>query len=202
MTKQDQQRADRILTFVGEYTADKGYPPSVREIAHAVGLASTSAVHHHLIRLEEQGRLQKQATRSRALSVTGMLGASRLVHAFVRGEVSAGGGVFTYEEAVETMALPSEIAAKPDSFVLRVRGESMIGDHIQDGDYVVVQPQATARDGDIVVAILEDGTATLKRFFKEKDRVRLQPSNSAVPTIIQRDVKIQGKCIGVIRRLT
>ncbi|HEX4743981.1 MAG TPA: transcriptional repressor LexA [Candidatus Limnocylindria bacterium] len=203
MTKQDQQRADRILAFVRSHTAEHGYPPSVREIAQAVGLASTSAVHHHLTKLEEAGKLQKQATRSRALSLPGMAGAAKaLIQAPLYGEVSAGGGVFAYQDQSETMSLPTELGAKHDSFVLRVRGESMIDDHIQNGDYVVVQPQSIARDGDIVVALLDDGTATLKRYFKEKDRIRLQPSNASMSPIYARDVKIQGKCIGVIRRLT
>jgi repressor LexA len=202
MTKQDQQRAERILAFVRSYSAEHGYPPSVREIALAVGLASTSAVHHHLTKLEEAGRLQKHATRSRALTVTGLLGDARsLVQAPLYGEVSAGGGVFAYQDQSETMSLPTELGAKHDSFVLKVRGESMIDDHIQNGDYVVVQPQTVARDGDIIIALLEDGTATLKRYFKEKDRIRLQPSNAAMPPIYAREVKIQGKCIGVIRRL-
>jgi len=203
MTKQDQQRAEKILAFLRSYSAEHGYPPSVREIAAAVGLASTSAVHHHLTKLEEAGKLQKQATRSRALSVPGLIGAVKaLVQAPLYGEVSAGGGVFAYQDQSETMALPTELGAKHDSFVLKVRGESMIDDHIQNGDYVVVQPQSTARDGDIVVALLDDGTATLKRYFKEKDRIRLQPSNAAMSPIYAHDVKIQGKCIGVIRRLT
>ncbi|MGI8877222.1 MAG: transcriptional repressor LexA [Candidatus Limnocylindria bacterium] len=202
MTKQDQQRADKILAYVRSYSTEHGFPPSVREIALAVGLASTSAVHHHLTKLQEAGKLQKQATRSRALTLPGLLGAARvLVEAPLYGEVSAGGGVFAYQDQSETMALPAELGASQDSFVLKVRGESMIDDHIQNGDYVVVQPQSTARDGDIVVALLDDGTATLKRYFKEKDRVRLQPSNASMSPIYARDVQIQGKCIGVIRRL-
>jgi len=202
VTKQDQQRADKILAYVRSYSTEHGFPPSVREIALAVGLASTSAVHHHLTKLQEAGKLQKQATRSRALTLPGLLGAARvLVEAPLYGEVSAGGGVFAYQDQSETMALPAELGASQDSFVLKVRGESMIDDHIQNGDYVVVQPQSTARDGDIVVALLDDGTATLKRYFKEKDRVRLQPSNASMSPIYARDVQIQGKCIGVIRRL-
>ena len=203
MTKQDQQRAEKILAFVRSYSAEHGFPPSVREIALAVGLASTSAVHHHLTKLQEAGKLRKQATRSRALTLPGLLGAAKaLIQAPLYGEVSAGGGVFAYQDQSETMALPTELGAKHDSFVLKVRGESMIDDHIQNGDYVVVQPQSTARDGDIVVALLDDGTATLKRYFKQKDRVRLQPSNASMSPIYARDVKIQGQCIGVIRRLT
>jgi repressor LexA len=203
VTKQDQQRADRILSFIRETVGERGYPPSVREIAEAVGLASTSAVHHHLTKLEKDGRLNKEATRSRALSLPGMNG-GRVVQAPVIGEIAAGQPIHAYEERSETIGLPSELAAGRgrETFVLRVRGKSMIDDHIDDGDFVVVQEQSTARDGDIVVALLEDNVATLKRFYKEKDRIRLQPANGTMSPIYARDVHIQGKVIGVIRRLS
>jgi repressor LexA len=202
VTKQDQQRADRILAYVRESIAKNGYPPSVREIASAVGLASTSAVHHHLTKLQEAGRLQKQATRSRALSLPGTTG-PKLLRVPIMGEIAAGQPIFAYEDRSETLDLPSELGAKSEreTFVLKVRGKSMIDDHIDNGDYVVVQAQQTARDGEIVVALLEDGTATLKRFFKEKDRVRLQPANSEMQPLYARSVQIQGKVIGLIRRL-
>ncbi|HEY8731831.1 MAG TPA: transcriptional repressor LexA [Candidatus Limnocylindria bacterium] len=201
MTKQDQQRAERILDYIRETIDERGYPPSVREIAEAVGLASTSAVHHHLTKLEKDGRLTKEATRSRALTIPGSHGA-KVVNAPIIGEIAAGQPIEAYEDRSETMALPIELAPRHDTFVLRVRGKSMIEDHIDNGDYVVIQPQDTARDGEIVVAILEDNTATLKRFYKERDRVRLQPANSEMEPIYARDVKIQGKVIGVIRRLS
>jgi len=201
MTKQDQQRAERILDYIRETIDERGYPPSVREIAEAVGLASTSAVHHHLTKLEKDGRLQKEATRSRALTLPGNR-AAKLVNAPIIGEIAAGQPIEAYEDRTETMALPAELAPRHDTFVLRVRGKSMIEDHIDNGDYVVIQPQDTARDGEIVVAILEDNTATLKRFYKERDRIRLQPANSEMEPIYARDVKIQGKVIGVIRRLS
>ena len=201
MTKQDQQRAERILEFIRDRSAEQGYPPTVREIAEAVGLASTSAVHHHLLKLEREGRLQKDATRSRALTIPGAI-AARSVQAPIIGEIAAGQPIYAYEDKTETMSIPGELAAKGrDTFVLRVRGKSMIEDHIDDGDYVVVQPQNTARDGDIVVALLEDNRATLKRFFREKDRIRLQPANGQMQPIYTRDIQIQGKVIGVIRRL-
>ena len=201
MTKQDQQRAERILTYIRETVDERGYPPSVREIAEAVGLASTSAVHHHLTKLEKDGRLQKEATRSRALTPPGSH-AAKVVNAPIIGEIAAGQPIEAYEDRSETMSLPAELAPRHDTFVLRVRGKSMIEDHIDNGDYVVIQPQETARDGEIVVAILDDNTATLKRFYKERDRVRLQPANSEMEPIYARDVKIQGKVIGVIRRLS
>jgi repressor LexA len=201
MTKQDQQRAERILDYIRETIDERGYPPSVREIAEAVGLASTSAVHHHLTKLEKDGRLEKEATRSRALALPGSHGA-KVVNAPIIGEIAAGQPIEAYEDRTETMGLPAELAPRHDTFVLRVRGKSMIEDHIDNGDYVVIQPQDTARDGEIVVAILEDNTATLKRFYKERDRIRLQPANSEMEPIYARDVKIQGRVIGVIRRLS
>jgi repressor LexA len=205
MTKQDQQRAERILAYVREAIDERGYPPTVREIAEAVGLASTSAVHHHLTKLEKDGRLQKEATRSRALTLPGLqgTGGGRVVTAPIVGDIAAGQPIYANEDRTETMTLPVELApAGHDTFVLRVRGKSMIEDHIDNGDYVVVQQQDTARDGEIVVALLEDNTATLKRFYKERDRVRLQPANSEMEPIYARDVKIQGRVIGVIRRLS
>lgn len=201
MTKQDQQRAERILAFIRERIAERGYPPTVREIAEAVGLASTSAVHHHLTKLEKDGRLTKDATRSRALAIPGAFG-GRVISAPIVGEIAAGEPIYALEDKSETLSIPGELAGRGrDTFVLRVRGKSMIDDHIDDGDFVVVQQQNTARDGDIIVALLEDNRATLKRFFKEKDRVRLQPANGAMQPIYTRDIQIQGKVIGVIRRL-
>ncbi len=201
MTKQDQQRPERILEFIRETLDERGYPPSVREIAEAVGLASTSAVHHHLTKLEREGRLQKAATRSRALTLPAPIG-GRAVLAPIIGEIAAGQPIYAYEDQSETLSVPGELAAGRETFVLRVRGKSMIEDHIDDGDYVVIQSQSTARDGDIVVALLEDNTATLKRLYRESERVRLQPANGSMPPIYARDVRIQGKVIGVIRRLS
>jgi repressor LexA len=197
----EQPRGDRILAYIERTAAERGYPPSVREIASAVGLASTSAVHHHLLRLQKEGRLSRQPTRSRALTIPGAK-QLRSVPAPIVGEIAAGQPIYAYEEREETLAIPSDWARNEDAFVLKVRGKSMIEDLIDDGDFVVIQPQHTARDGDIVVALLEDNTATLKRFYRERDRVRLQPANSSMGPIYARDVKVQGKVIGVIRRLS
>src|SRR5581483_8470555 len=188
---------------------------SVREIAHAVGLASTSAVHHHLLILEREGYLERGAAQSRALRLTPTaalrLGlSSELVpqaaaaeaHVLpVIGEIAAGGPIEAYQDASETLAVPDILAPTGDAYVLKVRGDSMIEAHIEDGDYVLIRPQSTARNGDIVVAQVEENAVTLKRFFKEKDKVRLKPANSAYPDQVYDDVRIQGKLIGVIRRL-
>jgi len=220
MTRHDAERRQKILECIAQTVAERGYPPSVREIADAVGLASTSAVHHHLTALERDGYLERGAHSSRALRLT-ELGDTELaspqpaprVTPFrmpverdvltlpVLGEIAAGQPIEAYDDRAETLDVPRSMQARDNSYVLRVRGKSMIDALIDDGDYVVVQPQATARDGDIVVALLEDNGVTLKRFFREEDRIRLQPANAEMEPIYATDVQIQGKVVGVIRRL-
>ena len=220
MTRHDVERRQRILDCIARTVAERGYPPSVREIADAVGLASTSAVHHHLIALERDGLLERGVNSSRALRLTSrpqpitQPADAAKVTPFrmpverdtltlpVMGEIAAGQPIEAYEDASETLAVPASLDARPDSYVLRVRGKSMIDALIDDGDFVIVQPQATARDGDIVVALLEDNGVTLKRFFREKDRIRLQPANAEMEPIYATEVQIQGKVVGVIRRLS
>ena len=226
LTRHDAERKPKILECISQAVAERGYPPSVREIADQVGLASTSAVHHHLLALEREGLLERGSHSSRALRLTArgqaeLGGATRrpagvergrvtpfrmplerdLLALPVIGEIAAGQPIEAYEEGAETLEVPRSIRTQDDSYVLRVRGKSMIDDLIDDGDYVVVQPQATARDGDIVVALLEDNGVTLKRFYREKDRIRLQPANSEMEPIYASEVQVQGKVVGVIRRL-
>ena len=217
MTRHDQERRQRILDCIAQTVEERGYPPSVREIANAVGLASTSAVHHHLIALERDGLLERGGKHSRALRLIGRpstpaepskvtpfrMPVERDTLALpVMGEIAAGQPIEAYEDAAETLEVPASMEARPDSYVLRVRGKSMIDALIDDGDFVIVQPQATARDGDIVVALLEDNGVTLKRYFREEDRIRLQPANAEMEPIYATDVQIQGKVVGVIRRLS
>ncbi len=215
MTRHDAERKTRILDYIAATLRARGYPPSVREIAHAVGLASTSAVHHHLLILEREGYLERGAAQSRALRLTPTaalrLGlSSELVpqaaaaeaHVLpVIGEIAAGGPIEAYQDASETLAVPDILAPTGDAYVLKVRGDSMIEAHIEDGDYVLIRPQSTARNGDIVVAQVEENAVTLKRFFKEQGRIRLQPANPNYPPQYYPDVRIQGKLIGVIRKL-
>jgi repressor LexA len=230
MTRHDAERRKKILECIARTVAERGYPPSVREIAEAVGLASPSAVHHHLSALERDGLLERGAHSSRALRLT-VRGETELglparrpapaeraergrVTPFrmpieretlalpVIGEIAAGQPIEAYAEGAETLEVPRSLQARDDSYVLRVRGKSMIDALIDDGDYVVVQPQATAHDGDIVVALLEDNGVTLKRFYREKDRIRLQPANAEMEPIYASEVQIQGKVVGVIRKLT
>ncbi len=214
MTKHDAARKQRIIEYIATTTRQRGYPPSVREIAQAVDLASTSAVHHHLQALESEGMLERGASASRALRLTpgasiraGSNGAvtapvaSLNSHTLpVIGEIAAGGPIEAYQDASETLAVPDALS-NGDAYVLKVRGDSMIDAHITDGDFVVIRPQQTAHDGDIVVAQVEDNGVTLKRYFREKGRIRLQPANERYEPMYYEDVRIQGKLVGVIRRV-
>ena len=221
VTRHDAERRQRILDCIARTVEERGFPPSVREIADAVGLASTSAVHHHLIALERDGLLERNTNSSRSLSRALRLtppppraADPAKVTPFrmpverdtltlpVMGEIAAGQPIEAYADAAETLEVPRSLEAREDSYVLRVRGKSMIDALIDDGDFVIVQPQATARDGDIVVALLEDNGVTLKRYFREEDRIRLQPANAEMEPIYATDVQIQGKVVGVIRRLS
>lgn len=215
MTKHDALRKQRIIEYIATTVRESGYPPSVREIAAAVGLASTSAVHHHLSALEREGMLERDATQSRALRLTptallssgtgtdGLARGAESVSASIPviGEIAAGGPIEAYQDASETVSVPDIINTTSDTYVLRVRGDSMVDAHIMDGDLVVIREQQTAHDGDIVVAQVEENAVTLKRFFKERDRVRLQPANDAYEPQFYDDVRIQGKLVGVIRRV-
>ncbi len=220
MTRHDAERRRRILEYISRTVTERGYPPSVREIAEAVGLASTSAVHHHLVALERAGQLERGGRSSRALRLTpageAMIAATPPARGRVMpfrmpveqdvirlplvGEIAAGQPMEAYQDA-EPMDVPRSLQARGDSYVLRVRGKSMVDALIDDGDFVIVQPQATARDGDIVVALLEDNGVTLKRFYREDDRIRLQPANAELEPIYATDLQIQGKVVGVIRKL-
>lgn len=215
MTKHDALRKQRIIEYIAATVRESGYPPSVREIAAAVGLASTSAVHHHLSALEREGMLERDATQSRALRLTpaallssgsgtdGLPRGTESVTASIPviGEIAAGGPIEAYQDASETVSVPDIINTTSSTYVLRVRGDSMVDAHIMDGDLVVIREQRTAHDGDIVVAQVEENAVTLKRFFKERDRVRLQPANEAYEPQFYDDVRIQGKLVGVIRRV-
>ena len=210
MTKHDALRRQRIIEYIATTVRRSGYPPSVREIAAAVGLASTSAVHHHLSALEREGLLERDATQSRALRLkpaallenggTDILGHDERRYPIL-GEIAAGGPIEAYQDANETISIPDMISASAATYVLRVRGDSMVDAHIMDGDLVVIREQQTAQDGDIVVAQVEENAVTLKRFFKERDRVRLQPANDRYEPQYYDAVRIQGKLVGVIRRV-
>jgi repressor LexA len=208
------KRQREIFDFVVAYADKHGYPPTVREIGEAVGLASPSTVHAHLANLERAGFLKRDPTKPRALEVVGRerptaVGASSAAREAARlplvGEIAAGGPLLAEENIEDYLAVPEPLSAGDEDFLLRVKGDSMIEAGILEGDYVVVHRQQTARDGDIVVALAGDDEAadeaTVKRFFRENGRVRLQPENSALDPLYPNHVHILGKVTGVFRTL-
>lgn len=201
LTKRQQQ----ILDFIRADLHRRGYPPSVREIGEAVGLSSSSTVHSHLAALEAKGFIRRDPSKPRALEVLDFRETHRNIdYGSVRavpvvGQVAAGSPILAAENIEQTMSLPTEMADE-GTFILRVKGESMIEAGILDGDFVVVKQQQTAQNGEIVVALLED-SATVKTFYREADRIRLQPENSTMDPIYSRDVSILGKVVALFRRL-
>ena len=204
-------RQRQIWDFLIEYVDRHGYPPTVREIGGAVGLASPSTVHAHLANLERAGLLRRDPTKPRALELIGRerSGASRPTpetHVLpVLGQIAAGGPLLAEQSIEGYLGVPEPLARGGDEFILRVRGESMIDAGILDGDYVVVRRQPDARNGDIVAALVgEDESAseaTVKRFFRENGTVRLQPENETMEPMHPAHVQVLGKVIGVFRRL-
>ena len=192
----------RILAFIEQEIAQKGYPPSVREIGDAVGLKSTSTVHGHLRRLEARGMLRRDAMKPRAMEVCADNVSARsagIEMVPLVGNVAAGSPILAEEYIEDQIPLPESLLGEGKHFVLKVHGDSMINAGIMDGDYVVVRQQNTANNGEIVVAMIE-GSATVKRFYRENGHFRLQPENSAMLPIITRSVDIAGKVVTVYRK--
>lgn len=198
-------RQRQILDFILSEMHRKGYPPSVREIGKAMGLTSSSTVHSHLASLEKKGYLRRDPTKPRAIEVLNYrdtenpLPPSSIRSVPVVGRIAAGMPLLAEENIEEVFALPPELSGD-DTFALRVTGDSMVEAGILDGDWLVVKQQDHAANGDIVVALLDD-EATVKRFFREDGRVRLQPENSAMEPIYAVDVAVLGKAVAVLRRL-
>ena len=196
----DRQRA--ILDFIREHVYAKGYPPAVREICEAVNLKSTSSVHSHLEALEKNGYIRRDATKPRAIEIIDdnfNLVRREVVNVPIVGTVAAGQPLLAVENIEGYFPIPAEFMPNEQSFMLKVKGESMVNAGIFDGDQVLVRKQSTAEDGDIVVALIEDG-ATVKTFHKEKGYYRLQPENDAMdPIIVQGELQILGKVFGVFR---
>lgn len=192
----------RILEYIKSEIQTKGYPPSVREIANAVGLKSTSTVHGHLTRLEKKGLLHRDAMKPRAMEVIGdpnfIRNATTAIP--VVGRVTAGQPILAEENVDEYIPIPDAMLGDGEHFILLVRGESMIQAGIMDGDYVVVRKQQEANNGDIVVAMIED-SATVKRFYKEHGHFRLQPENPTMDPIYTDEVTILGKVVSLYRIL-
>lgn len=196
----------KILEFIKKEIFSKGYPPAVREICKAVELKSTSTVHAHLEKLEKKGYLRRDPTKPRAIEILDKTDniipfpRREIVNVPIVGKVTAGEPILAIENIEDTFPLPIHFVENDSVFMLKVRGESMIEAGILDGDLVLIRQQNTANNGDIVVALLEE-EATIKRFFKEKDYIRLQPENQFMEPIITKDVTILGKVTGVYRRI-
>ena len=199
LSSKQQQILDVIQTSIRQ----KGYPPSVREIGELVGLKSPSTVHMHLSKLEQLGAIRRESDKNRAIDVVGdapLRNVSMVSVPYV-GRVTAGQPVLAVENIEETYPMPADLVGQENVFMLKVDGDSMIQAGIFDGDFIIVRDQDSARNGDIVVALVDGEEATVKRFFHEKDRVRLQPENDRLSPIYSRDVSVLGKVIGVYRRM-
>ncbi len=198
------KRQQEIFDFIKRYSAEFGYPPTVRDIGKAVGLASSSTVHAHLANLERIGVLRRDPTKPRAIELFDRAAAG--VRAVMSpglplvGHVAAGQPIVAEENIEEYIQTPSFAGGSDGSYLLRVRGESMKDIGILEGDLVVVRPQDAARDGEIVVALVGE-EATVKRFFQESDHVRLQPENSEMEPIRSRDVRVLGRVVGLMRNI-
>ncbi|GGE11769.1 LexA repressor [Marinithermofilum abyssi] len=202
------QRQQAILDYIKKEVREKGYPPSVREIGEAVGLASSSTVHGHLARLEKKGLIRRDPTKPRAIEIlhdeseTAARPAADSVMVPLVGKVTAGEPITAVENIEEYFPLPRRLVGNDESvFLLLVRGDSMINAGILDGDYVIVRQQQTAENGDIVVAMTPDNEATVKRFYKERNHIRLQPENDELAPILLQEVSILGKVIGLFREV-
>lgn len=213
MKKPITKRQQEILDFIGQQVQMRGYPPSVREIGAAVGLSSTASVHNQLNQLEKKGFIRKDKSTTRGLVVLGNAkntvkqAMDHLVHSIIEvpllGKVTAGSPIEAIKNPNEFFPLPAHLVpAKEKTFVLTVQGDSMIKAGIFDGDQIIVKEANTAKNGEIVVAMIkEDAEVTVKTFYKEADHIRLQPENDALDPILSTDVEIVGKVIGLYRAI-
>jgi repressor LexA len=201
------KRQQEILDFIRKYSAKYGYPPTVRDIGKAVGLASSSTVHAHLANLEKIGLLRRDPSKPRAIELLDRAVGSAVesVRGIVRseglpllGSVAAGQPILAEENIEEYVTVPEIAGGGDGQYVLKIRGDSMKDAGILEGDYVVVRPQDTADNGDVVVALLGED-ATVKRFYREKDHIRLQPENDGMEPIRSKEVKVLGRVVGLLR---
>lgn len=198
------QKQTEILLYIKAQVKRQGYPPSVRDICKGVDLKSTSTVHSHLEKLEAKGYIRKDPTKPRAIEVLDkdddvLFATKKTVDIPILGKVTAGAPILAIENIEDTYPVPIEMVEGHDVFMLKVQGESMVEAGILDGDLVLVKEQKTALNGDIIVALLDEN-ATVKRFFKEKNSIRLQPENQFMEPIYTTDVTILGKVIGLFRK--
>jgi repressor LexA len=197
------KRQGQILDFIRQHIQTNGSAPTLRQIADAIGVSSLATVHEHLTTLERKGLIKRKTGKTRAIEIIGTTESfsSEGVAVPILGFIAAGAPIEPYTDPNATLSIsPTFVSGKKRVFVLQVRGESMIEEQIRDGDYVVVEQSEEAKNGEIVVALLDNGMATLKRFFQEATRIRLEPANAAMSPIFVKNVRIQGKVVGLIRR--
>lgn len=196
------ENQEKVLNYIREEVYSKGYPPSVREICSALGFKSTSTVHAHISALEKKGILRKDPTKPRALEIVEDSKTRReIISVPIIGEVAAGEPILAVENVVDTFPLPLEyIKSNKELFMLEVKGESMIGAGINSGDYLIVESTPIANNGDIVIALIED-SSTVKRFYREDNRIILRPENPTMQDIVLDDCTILGRAIGLFRSM-
>ncbi len=194
----------QILDFIKQFIQANGSAPTLKQIAGAIDVSSLATVHEHLTSLKEKGLIKRKAGKVRSIDITETESNLSLIGNMsvpILGFIAAGAPIEPYTDPHATMSIPSPfVTGKKRVYVLQVRGESMIEEQIRDGDYVVIEQTDNANNGEIVVALLDNGMATLKRFFKEATRIRLEPANAKMSPIFVRNVKIQGKVVGLIRK--
>ena len=195
------RRQREILDFLTEFIEQHGYAPSLEEIGRRFGLSSLATVHKHLTNLEDKGFIRRAWNRSRSVELVPTRVGGRAIELPLLGTVAAGAPIEAVASS-ETIAVPEDLVAATDTYALRVRGSSMIDEQIRDGDIVIVEDRKTANNGEMVIALLRDADVTLKKFYHERGRIRLQPANPAVkPLVVEPDqVQIQGVVVGVMRR--
>ena len=195
------RRQREILDYLGEFIQQHGYAPSLEEIGRRFGLSSLATVHKHLTNLQEKGFIRRAWNRSRSVELVPTRGGGRAIDLPLLGFVAAGVPIEAIATA-ETIAVPEDLVGKRDTFVLKVRGDSMIDEQIRDGDFVVVEDRKTAENGEMVIALLGGSDVTLKKFYREDGRIRLQPANPAMQPLLvaPEQLQIQGVVVGVMRK--
>lgn len=197
------KKQKQILDFIKQFIQSRGSAPTLRQIADAIDVSSLATVHEHLEALEEKGLLKRKHGKNRSMELTSadINYSAEGMEAPILGFIAAGSPIEPYTDPNATMNIPSAfVSGKKRTYVLQVRGQSMIEDFINDGDFVILEQTEYAEDGDIVVALLDNGMATLKRFYKEATRIRLQPANASMQPIFVKNVRIQGKVVGLVRK--
>ncbi len=189
------KKQKKVLEVIRINIQETGYPPTVRELCRALGVHSSATAFKYLKILEKKGYIRREKEKTRAIKLTPQIRNFPLV-----GKVAAGNPLLALQEYTEIIPVPEELAGNTESFLVQVEGDSMIGDHILNGDYVMINPQSNADNGDIVIALVNQEEVTVKRFHKNKEKISLMPSNPAYQPIITRDVIILGKVTGIIRR--